>query len=419
MKQKNNLILDEIVVRKNLVIYKFSCSAGISEYFTTNEMFVEYDRDVSDIPASILAIPFVGSFIALTWLTDTVFWVTELDETFYQSLKELKVAYQELYSHYKMGGRFVSAKIVKNRYEAIQNKDILLFSGGVDAMTSYLRNLDKDLLLCNVQGWFKDENGTDVVADKEFKLVREFGCEHDRSVVFIKSNFATIINEHAFHKGIGCIIGDSWWHGFSHSMSFISISIPMAYRNNCMEILIASSFTIGDSRVCASYATTDIEFKFCSYGKTVHDGFELSRQDKLKAVVDYQRSMNKPFPLKVCSFNEDNCCHCEKCFRTIAGIIAEGGDPKNFGFNIKGKIRDYFIDYFTHNMQFFGIKNESISHWPHIKKRIISNMDNVIYKDFAEWFLSYDFVTARKVALRKYYCRNFFSILKRKFWIWL
>ena len=416
MKPKENLILDEIVIQENLVKYKFSYSSGIAQYFTTNEMFVEYSQDVSDVPLSALAIPFVGSLIALTWLTDTVFWVKEVDETFYQSLKALKLAYQELYPHFKFGGRFVSAKIERNSYDNSPEKNLLLFSGGVDAMTTFLRHVDKKLLLCNVQGWYKDEKSPEPVAEKEFKIVSDFGIENKRSVLLVKSNFATIVNEQVFHKRVGRLLGDSWWHGFSHSMSFISISIPLALKNKCRSILIASSFTIGDSRVCASYATTDIEFKFCESGNTIHDGFELSRQDKVNVIVDYQKKRKLPFPLKVCSFHEENCCHCEKCFRTIAGIIAEGGNPQDFGFEIKGNIKEYFVRYFAENLQFFGIKKESLSHWPHIKKRMQENYSTMSKdkQEFVDWFMSYNFEGNRKKALRNYYKNNFFKIIKRK-----
>lgn len=414
MKPKDNLILEDIIVSENLVKYKFSYTKGISDFFTTDEMFIEYDQNVSELPKSILAIPFVGSFVALTWLTDTVFWVKELDDTFYQTLKQLKTAYQELYPHYKFGGRFVSAKIETNDYNNSVDKNLLLFSGGVDAMTSYIRNKSKDLLLCNIQGWYNSVSATDPVAEKEFKDVSDFGAKNHNNVALVKSNFATIVNEQTFNIKVGRKVGDSWWHGFSHSMSFISISIPIAYKNRCSNILIASSFTIGDSRVCASYATTDSEFKFCTHGRTIHDGFELSRQDKIKVIVDSQRENKQPFPLKVCSFHEDNCCQCEKCFRTIAGIIAEGGNPRDFGFDINGNIKDHFVGFFANNLHFFGVRNESITHWPHIMRRMRANMDNILYRDFADWFLTYDFAKARNVALRKYYSHNFFKILKRK-----
>lgn len=115
----NKLVLDEIETTGCLVKYKFSYSGDISQYFTTNQMFVKYDCDVSNIPKSILSIPFVGSLIALTWLTDTAFFVNESDETFYNALKALKVAYQELYPQCKMKGRFISSYIYENKLSSL------------------------------------------------------------------------------------------------------------------------------------------------------------------------------------------------------------------------------------------------------------------------------------------------------------
>ena len=39
--------------------------------------------------------------------------------------------------------------------------------------------------------------------------------------------------------------------------------------------------------------------------------------------------------LRVCweSAGGSNCCHCEKCLRTILAIYAEGADPRDFGFD--------------------------------------------------------------------------------------
>lgn len=105
----DNLILRNINVKGSIVEFSFEASGTLKQFFTTDKMFVKYDRDVSSVPLSILAIPFVGSVIALTWLTNSVLWVNEIDDTFYNAMKNLKVAFQELYPKYKFGGRFVAA----------------------------------------------------------------------------------------------------------------------------------------------------------------------------------------------------------------------------------------------------------------------------------------------------------------------
>ena len=69
--------------------------------------------------------------------------------------------------------------------------------------------------------------------------------------------------------------------------------------------------------------------------------------------------------------------------------------------------------------QTFNIRGESSLHWPAIKKRMKENYDNIADKEFVDWFMTYDFEAARKKALKNYYRKNFFKILKRKLGLWI
>lgn len=410
-----NLILEEIVVVKNIVEYKFSITKGLEHYFNTKKLVVEYGVDLSDVPVSILTIPFVACLIPITWLTNSVMWVKELDKTFYDSIPRIKYAYQDLYPHYPLEGRFVAARMIPTTFE-VKKEALLLFSGGVDAHSSYIRNKEKRPLLCNIQGWYKELENNDLAAEADERDIAQFALGNDLDFEYVRSNFATIINTTTFNKKIGVCLRDSWWHGFQHSMAFISIAIPIAYLYGIKEIIIASSFTIGDERVCASYATTDSEFYFSTNGHTTHDGFELNRQDKIRVIVNYQRKINKPYPIRVCSFNEVNCCKCEKCFRTILGIVAENGNVSDFDFHIDPRLtlKEHFEQVMCERLALYGIENERISHWSHIRKRMLDNYANIYDKEFVNWFIEYDFVRNKKRALIKYYYTNFYSIVLRK-----
>ena len=57
-----DIILSGIERKGHLVNYHFTVSREIEKYFTTDNLFVEYDRDVADLPDSILTIPFVSTF---------------------------------------------------------------------------------------------------------------------------------------------------------------------------------------------------------------------------------------------------------------------------------------------------------------------------------------------------------------------
>lgn len=412
----NNILINNLFVKDNRVECEIKVSKELEPYFNTNLMYFEYDCNIESVPKSILTIPFVGSLIALAWLTDSVFWVDEIDKTFYDSIPKIRNAYQEIYRNVALTGRFAPSKIIKNKLEVsneIVAKSIMLFSLGADCHASLIRNLDKRPMLCNIQGWYKDSNDKNVAAEADFRDIKKFASQMDLMSSFVKSNFAVVVNERYFDK-VMKHVGDTWWHGFLHSMAFISIAIPIAYSVGIDEIIIASSLTKGLNFLCASNLTTDSEFNFACLGHTLHDGFELNRQDKMHVIVEFQKSLGRPYPIRVCSFNDHNCCECEKCLRTILGIVAEGGDIKDFGFYYDEPSVEHWQNVIYKKGGLMSFKSEQYIHWPHTKKRMKDNYKNIKDKDFVDWFFNFDFDKAKKDGLRRYYRKNFFSILKRK-----
>ena len=413
---KESVRLNKIEVEKNIIKYKFSVSCGLSKYFNTNEMFVEYqeDIDLNDIPESILVIPFVSSVLPLMWLTDSIMWIKSIDKTFYRSLKRVKDSYQEIYDYYPLKGSLISANFEINNLKK-ERESLVLFSGGLDAQTTYLRHKDENPLLFNIQGWYKiNTSEKSVVADKDIKDITVFSEREKLDFLYAKSNFATLINVKYFKRKIEKKLKDNWWHGFQHSMSFISISIPLCFKYGIEKIYIASSFALGDEGRCASYPTTDGEFEFANFGYVIHDGFELTRQEKVSFIVQHQKKINKEYLLKVCTFNEENCLRCEKCIRTILGIIAENGDLKKFGFNINGSVLEHFKDVFEKDIIYFDVAGENQKHWVHIKQKMKDNYPYISHKDVVDWFLSTDLVNKRKKKVFEYRRKNFFNLLIKK-----
>lgn len=408
----DGILLKDLRVDGNLVTYTFEARGGIKEYFNTDTFFIEYNQDMTSVPKSILTIPFVSSLIPLMWLTNTVMWVEELDRTFYDCIFKVQAAYQRLYYYYDLKGNLVPAKLVENTFEP-QRESLLLFSGGIDANTTYVRIREKNPLLFNIQGWYKNLNDLDEAAEADIRDIAKFAEREKLDFTFAKSNFAVLLDNAVFAKNIQKKLGDSWWHGFQHSMAFISLAIPLAYLCNIQTIYIASSVPMGEYVKCASYVTTDGEFRYARVGKCVHDGSELTRQDKVHVMVEYA-NQKEEYPIRVCSFNDRNCCACDKCFRSILGITAEGGDIKKYGFYIDGSVKDHFEKIMEDRAQTFNIRGESKLHWPAIKRRMQENYAAIQDKEFVDWFMSYDFEAARKKALRNYYRKNFFKIVKRK-----
>lgn len=344
---KNDIILKKITLNKTIISYEFETCGNISKLLKKQELWIDYGSPINNIPESILTIPFISIMLPLIWVSNATLWITKIDRTFYDATFKLRRAYSDLYPNFSLKGKIIPSYIIDN-YLPIKNDGFMLFSGGLDAHTSYIRNIDIIKQLINIQGWYKSRNEINKVAENDFSKISIFAKKNNLEFYGIKSNFATLVSL-KYYKKYAKKMGDSLWHGFQHSMAFISITIPLVYKKNGGQIIIASSFTVGDERVCASYPTTDNEFRFAKHGKVKHDGFELSRQDKIRLIVNHQKNIKTSYPIQVCSFNNGNCCKCEKCFRTILGLIAEGANIEDFGFKIDELLLEYYQNYFNLN----------------------------------------------------------------------
>lgn len=404
------IVLDHISVNKNLVEYHYTVSSGMKKYFTTDCMFLQYEENMSEVPMSILTIPFVNCMAGLSWLSNCVLFVDEIDATYYESFKSLKVAYNELHNYIGLKGLLTPSKIIKNELDSIAEKGILLFGGGVDCHSTFIRNKESISHILNIYGWLKNTREVNQVDihDKEqtASYARTMGVES----LHARSNFVSQFSLSAIDKDFNT----SYWFGFLHSMAFLSIAAPLAWVYKIKNLFIASSFTKGKvGAKCASDITTDSLFKFANYGRTIHDGFELNRQEKIKILVEYQRSICRPYPIQACSFNDSNCCECEKCFRTIIELIAENANINDFGFNIDGDVLNHWKRIIERDIALWGPSYE-VFYYEQTKQRMLENYDAIREKSFVDWFLSLDFMELKKKALKRYYCQNFFSILKRK-----
>ncbi|PEC23153.1 peptidase [Bacillus cereus] len=408
----NTIILDEIVVKNNRVDYFFSIKGNLQKYFKiNNHMFLEYNYDISDIPNSILAIPFVSNVIPLVWITDSTILINELDESFYECLNNIKTAYQNMFPSVRFKGSIAVDKIIDNTYTP-ELEAASLFSGGLDALTTFIRIKDKKPLLITEYGWQEDNiEESDVwEADKENAI--NFAKCHGLENILIQSNYGTFINagniDHDFRRKLE----DTWWHGLHHGLAIISAAIPIAFKLKVKCIYIASSNSPLYEVTCASDPTVDNEIRYAS-GQVYHDGYELNRQDKVKVVVDHYSAIKELVNIRVCFKNEENCCKCEKCLRTIMGIIAEGQDPRGYGFNIPNDLFQYIKTSLDNEVKFFT-DTFIVIYWNIIQVRMKGNYNNILYKDLLDWFLDYDFKAQRRKSLLKYRVIKFFPILKRK-----
>ena len=406
------IIIKEIVCRGNRLDIDFTVSKGLEQYFLPeHHFFAEYSCDISDVPPSVLVVPLLANLMPFAWLVDCVVWVNEIDRDFYESLYRIERGFQEMYPDFRFRGSLIPAYVVDNRYEPKQEA-LSLFTGGIDATTTFLRHMCEKPILFNSNGWYTEDIREDAVYTADRTAIEAVAGEFGVGSCFARSNFATFIRAKVMTEYIQKQkIKNSWWRGFQHSMAFLGCAAVAGYHHRIARMYIGSSHTFGEHAQIVSDPRIDGAFCAASMS-TIHDSYDLSRQDKVRYLVRQQKLLNKVLPLRVCSFNDHNCCACEKCLRTMLAIAAEGGDLKDFGFELP--------DTFLNTLKAF-LKNAVLEvdpihapFWHAIIKRMEENYDILLEREVYHHLKDFDFEGARRAWLREYYTKNFFKIVKRK-----
>ena len=175
--------IEDLSVHENRILVRLSCSKNIQKYFMSHSLYVEYDKNIDEVPDSILQIPAVSGIVTLAWLTGADVYVKELDATYLESLQRIRTVMKDMYPEFPFSEIYVD-KIVLNEFNG--DGYGLLFSGGLDSVTSYIRHRDKkpSLIHCFVR-------------KKQFKTninhLINFSKEEDVTIEVIKTNIYDIL----------------------------------------------------------------------------------------------------------------------------------------------------------------------------------------------------------------------------------
>ncbi|MBF0695041.1 MAG: hypothetical protein IR153_08290 [Flavobacterium sp.] len=323
-----------LIAEESKFIYNYSYDSAISKYFKPERFFSQYDLDVSAVPQSISVIPFLANFAPIAWFAGFDITVDEIDEDFYNALLAIK---QELIKHHPvMEGKVsnINGKLVKNKING--GKSAMLFSGGVDAFATYFRHFDESPDLVTIKG-------ADIELDdeKQWQEVLEFN--ENEPILKNNDRHYVITNLKDFYSyEVDMLLPNrGWWGNIQHGLALIGSLAPLSFLKGHSRIYIASTRSIHMTfNAWGSMPETDEKISWGGL-QVHHDGFELKRQDKVDLIVKSLEQLGKKTTIRVCysDIKKDlNCSHCEKCVRTIYGIILAGGNPNEFGFRVDSNI---------------------------------------------------------------------------------
>lgn len=413
------IILNEIKKEKNVISYVFEVSSNLEKYFSGKPFIVEYQEDIDSVPDSVAVIPFVCSVLPIIWLTNSELVIDEIDKDFYECIPEVRKGYEIMFPEAEFLGLISVGKIVENTVPKTENC-ALFFSGGLDAVSSLISHIDEnpdlvavwgsDIKYSNTEGWYVVYRG---LADS----ARQFGL----NLIVIKSSFREFDNEGLLGTEYYGKLKDGWWHGVKHGMGLIGHVAVLSYLKKYSKIYFASTYCEDDGLVrSASSPLTDNKINFVK-SKVIHDGFELCRQEKARNVVNYHISKEIEIPLRVCwnSNAGDNCCGCEKCFRTILELITECAEPSNFGFE--------HLDEFMPNFRKISVQKNFFydavarGFWLKIQEQLRINKKTIKktkYWRYIKWLIKADISNPQTIKLPlNLRIQNF--VYSLKIYIWL
>ncbi len=318
--------------------YEYIADTNVRKYFVAEEpLYSKYLIDVSKVPDSISVIPFLANVLPIAWYAGFVIEVEEVDETFYRAQELVRAEFAKR-DNTKLSGVLVAKKLVKNKLKG--NKTAMLFSGGVDAYATYIRIYEKEPDLVTLLG-----------ADIEIKDQEQWGDFTDfiENEELLKKNHKEYIETNLrdfYTYQVELLLKDmGWWGKVQHGLALIGSIAPLSYVLGYKSIYIASSYTDNIDIDWGSTPEIDEKISWADGIKVFHDGYELKRQDKVDLIADFAATTDTKFRLRVCyseKRTEFNCSICEKCFRTILGLILNGKNPNDYGFNVNGNIYNEF-----------------------------------------------------------------------------
>ena len=328
----NRLIVKSVDATGGKLTIDFDCIGQIKKFLRGNRFFAEYSTSIEDTPESILVIPFLSTVCPIAWANPAEVYVETVDETFLQSLENVRLALQRFYPRINFSSKIYVNRIVTSHVN-VRTKSMMLFSGGVDSLATYIRHQNENPVLVAV-------HELDMRGNKQkywqvvSKDITEFSETNRVALRNVGTNFYTLKDD-LMLRVYNERLNGNWWRRVMHGLALLGLCAPITHIDEIGKLYIASSFTSEFNKPWGSAPEIDNNVMWTGT-KCIHDGYELSRQGKMQLIADFVKRKRSRLYIHACNrFNKgDNCGKCEKCGRTIVGLELAGLNPSNHGFDI-------------------------------------------------------------------------------------
>lgn len=316
------------------------------QYFTERELWVDYgDTDLSGLDPAVAILPALGTVVPVALAAGVAVRVPEVDAVFAGQAAELAAAMRHMYPHFPTTGFEIRGGFKAGRDRVRTQRAALLYSGGIDSVTSLLRH--RDTVDCLVSVWGADVEVEDSGLWQQLqKIIERAPARPGTRRVVARTNIRRALDELRLNRHFdhGFPPVTTWWGGVQHGVALTTLVAPIAEIMGLGRVLIASSHSVEYQPPWGSDPELDEAVRWTG-GVVEHDAIELNRQRKISDVVVPWLQSGNQLILAVCykvtrGGETMNCGHCEKCMRTVTAMLAAGSDPTRAGIPVSAESLD-------------------------------------------------------------------------------
>lgn len=366
--------------------------SNLRRFFDDDRFVVEYDEDISSVPEHVLTVPVLGHVCPVAWAVGADVSVDVVDREYLDSLSEVGDALGEMYPEFISSPTAVlPSEVVDESPDRTFDDTAQLFTGGVDSLATYIRHHEEKPTLISVHGWVVEADDADHWRET-MEYFERFADERGLDHRTIRSNMLSVLNVTMLDAHFRQYYDGSWYSDVGHGLGLLSLCAPLAYQNGIGDLRIAATHVEEYDVRWGSHPTIDDNVSWT--GTTpVHDGYGLTRQEKVELIAEYARTVEDEFTIRTCIHDESggNCNSCEKCYRTMVALSLAGLDPNEFGYDYS---RETLADVRSgfENADWTLTTGTSYA-WREIQKRVPDDVsdDPPAVRSFYRWLRAADF----------------------------
>ena len=345
------IVLESVGTDGSVVEYDYRCHGRVRRFFSSEPFAVEYGIDVSGVPESILAIPWLANVCPVAWAAGADVTVPALDREFAAALDRVQGAMRELHPEFMEGGEVYGETVVDPAEDRLAeggrfDDSALLFTGGVDSLTSYVRHREDAPSLVSIHGADVDRDNLEAWRYNR-GIVEDFAGSRGLEPLFVGANMHGFLDGQMLLAHYRRYLDDNWFTDVQHGLGLLGLCAPLSYARGIGTVYIAATHTEAFDRAWGSHPEIDDEVAW-SGTTAVHDGYELSRQEKIGVLADYVEEEAPNLQIRSCHEADagGNCNDCEKCARTVVGLLLAGLDPADHGYEVEADTFEWIREAF-------------------------------------------------------------------------